>query len=110
MCIRDRVYSALGTLHRRRGDPRAADQNYGFALRYERDHPESLLGRALLALDSENALGFPAAAVSLKKLLDADPPPSPRQLAVAHLARALLVSRVQAAVAGVQPDMARRLA
>ena len=105
-----RVYSALGTLHRRRGDPRAADQNYGFALRYERDHPESLLGRALLALDSENALGFPAAAVSLKKLLDADPPPSPRQLAVAHLARALLVSRVQAAVAGVQPDMARRLA
>ena len=105
-----RVYSALGTLHRRRGDARAADQNYGFALRYERDHPESLLGRALLALDSENAMGFPAAAVSLKKLLDADPPPSPRQLAVAHLARALLVSRVQAASAGAPQDVARRLA
>jgi tetratricopeptide (TPR) repeat protein len=105
-----RVYSALGTLHRRRGDARAADQNYGFALRYEKDHPESLLGRALLVLDSENAASFPAAAVSLKKLLDADPPPSPRQLAVAHLARALLVSRVQAAVAGVPQDMARRLA
>jgi tetratricopeptide (TPR) repeat protein len=89
-----RVYSALGTLHRRLGDSRAADQNYGFALRYEKDHPESLLGRALLALDSDNATAFPAAAVSLKKLLDADPPPSPRQLAVAHLARALLVSRV----------------
>jgi Tfp pilus assembly protein PilF len=105
-----RVYSALGTLHRRRGDPRAADQNYGFALRYERDHPESLLGRALLVLDSENAAAFPAAAASLKKLLDADPPPSPRQLAVAHLARAFLVSRVQAAAAAVQPDMARKLA
>ena len=104
-----RVYSALGTLHRRRGDARAADQNYGFALRYERDHPESLLGRALLALDSDNALSFPAAAVNLKKLLDADPPPSPRQLAVAHLARALLVTRVQAAIAGVPPDMARKL-
>ena len=77
--------------YRRRGDARAADQNYGFALRYEKDHPESLLGRALLALDSDNAAGFPAAAVNLKKLLDADPPPSPRQLAVAHLARALLV-------------------
>src|SRR6516165_3657623 len=105
-----RVYSALGTLHRRRGDARAADQNYGFALRYERDHPESLLGRALLALDSDNALSFPAAAVNLKKLLDADPPPSPRQLAVAHLARALLVIRVQAAIAGVPPDVARKLA
>src|SRR5262245_3786998 len=104
-----RVYAALGTLHRRRGDARAADQNYGFALRYEKDHPESLLGRALLVLDSDNALAFPAAAVSLKKLLDADPPPSPRQLAVAHLARALLVTRVQAAIAGVPPDIARRL-
>src|SRR5215470_5355329 len=105
-----RVYAALGTLHRRRGDARAADQNYGFALRYEKDHPESLLGRALLALDSDNASAFPAAAVNLKKLLDADPPPSPRQLAVAHLARALLVSRVQAAIAGIPPDVARRVA
>jgi len=105
-----RVYAALGTLHRRRGDARAADQNYGFALRYERDHPESLLGRALLALDSDNAASFPAAAVNLKKLLDADPPPSPRQLAVAHLARALLVSRVQAAIAGAPNDVARKLA
>jgi len=105
-----RVYAALGTLHRRLGDARAADQNYGFALRYERDHPESLLGRALLALDSDNAGGFPGAATNLKKLLDADPPPSPRQLAVAHLARALLVSRVQAAIAGVQADVGRRLA
>jgi Tfp pilus assembly protein PilF len=105
-----RVYSALGTLHRRLGDSRAADQNYGFALRYEKDHPESLLGRALLALDSDNATAFPAAAVSLKKLLDADPPPSPRQLAVAHLARALLVSRVQAAIAGIPQDVARRVA
>ena len=54
-----RVYSALGTLYRRRGDARTADQSYGFALRYEKDHPESLLGRALLALDSDNAAGFP---------------------------------------------------
>jgi tetratricopeptide (TPR) repeat protein len=104
-----RVYSALGTLHRRRGDPRTADQNYGFALRYERDHPESLLGRALLSLESDNAAGYPGAATQLKKLLDADPPPSPRQLATAHLARALLVSRVTAAAAGLQPADARKL-
>jgi Tfp pilus assembly protein PilF len=105
-----RVYSALGTLYRRHGDARAADQSYGFALRYERDHPESLLGRALLALDSDNAAGFPTAAAQLKKLLDADPPPSPRQLAVAHLARALLVSRVQVAASGLHPADARKLA
>ncbi|MGZ6139045.1 MAG: tetratricopeptide repeat protein [Myxococcaceae bacterium] len=105
-----RVYSALGTLYRRLGDPRAADQSYGFALRYERDHPESLLGRALLALDSDSAGGLPTAAVSLKKLLDADPPPSPRQLAVAHLARALLVARVQVAMSGLSPADAKKLA
>jgi len=105
-----RVYAALGTLHRRRGDANAADQNYGFALRYERDHPESLLGRALLALDADNATRFPAAATNLKKLLDADPPPSPRQLAVAHLARALLATRVQVALASLPPDVGRKLA
>lgn len=105
-----RVYAALGTLQRRMGDARAADQSYGFALRYEKDHPESLLGRALLSLESDNAAGFPAAATQLKKLLDADPPPSPRQLAVAHLARALLVSRVQLAASGLQPADGKRLA
>src|SRR5262249_3863086 len=104
-----RVYAALGTLHRRRGDARAADQNYGFALRYERDHPESLLGRALLSLESDNAAGYPGAAAQLKKLLDADPPPSPRQLATAHLARALPASGVPTAASGLQPADARKL-
>jgi tetratricopeptide (TPR) repeat protein len=37
-------HSALGTLHRRRGDARAADQNYGFALRYERTTPSRSSG------------------------------------------------------------------
>src|SRR5262249_44299255 len=104
-----RVYSALGTLHRRRGDARAADQNYGFALRYDRDHPESLPGRVLRSLESDTAAGHPGAAPQLKKLLDAAPPPSPRQLATAHLARALLVSRVTAAASGLQPTDARKL-
>jgi tetratricopeptide (TPR) repeat protein len=104
-----RVYSALGTLYRRRGDARTADQNYAFALRYERDHPESLLGRALLSLESDNAATYPSAANQLRKLLDVDPPPSPRQLATAHLARALLVSRVQAAAPSLSPADARKL-
>jgi tetratricopeptide (TPR) repeat protein len=104
-----RVYSALGTLYRRRGDARTADQNYAFALRYERDHPESLLGRALLSLESDNASTYPSAANQLRKLLDVDPPPSPRQLATAHLGRALLVSRVQAAAPSLSPADARKL-
>ena len=79
--------------YRRRGDARAADQNYGFALRYERDHPESLLGQGAAGarLGQRHRL-LAGRGDHLKKLLDADPPPSPRQLAVAHLARALLVS------------------
>jgi Tfp pilus assembly protein PilF len=104
-----RVYSALGTLHRRRGDARTADQMYAFALRYEKDHPESILGRALLALESDNAASYPSAATQLKKLLDVDPPPSPRQLATAHLARALLASRVLAVAPGLSQSDARKL-
>jgi tetratricopeptide (TPR) repeat protein len=92
-----RVYAALGTLYRRRGEEDAAARNYDFALRYERDHAESVLGYALLALEQENPK-FEAAAKVLKRLIDSDPPPSPRQLAAAHLARAYLISRVSAEI------------
>ncbi len=105
-----RIYSALGALHRRRGDVRAAEQNFGFALRYERDHPASLLGLSLLLIEQDNPARFPVAAVNLKKLLEGEPPPSPRQLALAHMARALLVARVQAAFASLKPDEQRGLA
>jgi len=99
-----RVYAALGALHRRRGDTRTAEQNFGFALRYEKDHPESLLGLSLLLLEQDNPSRYPAAANNLKKLLEADPPPSPRQLAMAHLGRALLIARVQAVLPSLRPD------
>jgi cellulose synthase operon protein C len=88
-----RVYAALGTLYRRRGEDDAASRNYDFALRYERDHAESVIGYSLLVLDQDNPR-FEIAARVLKKLLESDPPPSPRQLATAHLARAYLISRV----------------
>jgi cellulose synthase operon protein C len=105
-----RVYAALGALHRRRGDTRAAEQNFGFALRYERDHPDALLGLSLLLLEQDNPARFPTAAANLKKLLEAEPPPSPRQLAVAHLGRALLIARVQAALGSLRPDEQKSLA
>jgi len=88
-----RVYAALATLYRRRGQDLDAAKNFDSALRYERDHPDSLLGKALLILQVDRPeYGVPTR--MLRKLIDADPPPSPRQLATAYLARALLISRV----------------
>lgn len=91
-----RVFVALGTLARRRGNDQQALTHYNAALRYSRNsHPEALLGTALLVLDQDNpASGYITAAKYVKTLLEADPPPSPRQLAQAHMVKALLVSRV----------------
>ena len=91
-----RVFVALGNLHRRRGADMQALQAYNNALKYTRDsHPDALLGTANLILDQENpARGFITASSNIKKMLQMEPPPSPRQLAQAHFVRALLVSRV----------------
>jgi cellulose synthase operon protein C len=105
-----RIYAALGALHRRRGDARTAEQNFGLALRYEKDHPASLLGLGLLLTEQDSTSRFPAAAVDIKKLLEGEPPPSPRQLALAHMARALLIARVQAALPSLKPDEQKALA
>lgn len=90
-----RTYSAMGTLFRRRGLDQDAWRNFDFALRYEKDHPESMLGKSLVVLDQDDpGRSYVVAGKMLKKLLETDPPPSPRQLASANLARALLLSRV----------------
>lgn len=90
-----RVYAALGTLQRRRGLDGEAAKNFSFALKYERSHPDSMLGSALLILDQPDpGRSYVNAAKMVKALIDSDPPPSPRQLATAHMVRALLVSRV----------------
>lgn len=104
-----RVYSALGTLYRRRGQDNQAWRNYDFALRYEKDHPESLLGKALLMLEQDDAQYYGPAAKMIKKLVDADPPPSPRQLAQAHLARAFLISRVSNDLQYYKADVQKEL-
>jgi Tfp pilus assembly protein PilF len=91
-----RVYSALGTLARRRGNDGEALKHFSTALKYTRDsHPEALIGTSLLILDQANpAGGYPNAAKYLKRVLESQPPPSPRQLAMAHMVQAFLVSRV----------------
>ena len=65
------------TLYRRRGQDSQAWQNYDFALRYEKDHPESLLGKSLLMLEQDEPEPTRWPRQMLKKLLEADPPPSP---------------------------------
>lgn len=106
-----RIYASLGTVYRRLGQDTMAWQKYDFALRYEKDHPESLLGKSLLMMeqDAPSLELYELAAKSIKKLLEVDPPPSPRQLATAQLARSLLISRVSAAMADLKPDVQTKL-
>ncbi|WP_164013003.1 tetratricopeptide repeat protein [Pyxidicoccus trucidator] len=103
-----RIYASLGAVYRRLGQDNTAWKNYDFALRYEKDHPESLLGRSLLMLE-QDAPNYGLVHTMLKKLLESDPPPSPRQLAAAHLARSLLISRVSAEMAALKPDVQQKL-
>jgi tetratricopeptide (TPR) repeat protein len=106
-----RVYAALGNFYRRQGQERLALDNFDAALRFERSHPESMLGSSLTLLERErpNLISYKAAALKLKELLNMEPPPSPRQLAVAHLARALLMGRVQKELSGYDADGQRLL-
>ncbi len=90
-----RVYAMLGTLARRRGNDQEALRHFNSALKYSHNsHPDGLIGTALLVLDQENAAaGFGTANKYIKSLLESEPPPSPRQLAMAHMVKALLISR-----------------
>ncbi|RKH74413.1 tetratricopeptide repeat protein, partial [Corallococcus sp. AB032C] len=103
-----RVYAGLGAVYRRLGQDNTAWKNYDFALRYEKDHPESLLGRSLLMLE-QDAPNYAVASRDIKKLLEAEPPPSPRQLATAQLARSLLIARVALAMPTLKPDQQQLL-
>ncbi len=104
-----RIYAALGAVYRRLGQDTIAWKNYDFALRYEKDHPESLLGKSLLMLEQDEP-NFAMASLMIKKLLEAQPPPSPRQLAAAYLARSLLISRVSAGLEKFKPEEQAKLA
>jgi cellulose synthase operon protein C len=103
-----RIYAALGTLYRRRGQDNEAAKNFEFALRYEKDHPDSLLGKALLILQQDRP-EYTIAAKLIRKLIDSDPPPSPRQLATAQLVRALLISRVSSEMPEYKSDYQKQL-
>src|SRR5262245_40830749 len=59
-------------------------------------------------LDQESP-NYETAAKMLKKLIGADPPPSPRQLAAAQLGQALLISRVSKVLPTLAPDVQKQL-
>src|SRR5690606_38711436 len=88
-----RIYAAQGTLARQLGQTEPAEMKFALAMRYEVDHPESLLGLALLRLNG-GLEQYGKAANGLEKLLTAVPTPSPRQLATASMARSLLIGTV----------------
>jgi cellulose synthase operon protein C len=89
-----RVYAALGNLNHRRGNDGEALRNFDTALKYERGHPDSMLGQAVLVLDQENpALAYGTAARNVKALVEANPPNSPRQEAMAQMLKSVLYSR-----------------
>ncbi|HZH03483.1 MAG TPA: tetratricopeptide repeat protein, partial [Myxococcaceae bacterium] len=105
-----RVYSALGALYRRRGELRQARSNYNFALQYhdQKAHPEAMLGKAALLLESDRP-NYEEAAKLLGGLLKSEPRPSPRQLAVAQMTRGLLISALSRNLANYKPDDQRKL-
>ncbi len=89
-----RVYAALGNLNRRRGLDRDALQNFDTAKRFERNHVDSILGTATLVLDQpEPAGGYISQAAAIKGVIEANPPASPRQQALAYMLKSLLISR-----------------
>jgi cellulose synthase operon protein C len=89
-----RVYAALGNLNHRRGNDGEALRNFDTALKYERAHPDSMIGTASLILDQENpGLAYCTAAKTVKALNDAQPPNSPKQEAMAAMLKSVLFAR-----------------
>jgi cellulose synthase operon protein C len=103
-----RIYSALGMLYRRKGDNGQASRNFEFALKFEPNHQDSMLGRALLILEQENP-NYETASKLIKKVKESQPPPSPRQLAMAHMARALLISKVTRNIPDYKPEDQKKI-
>jgi cellulose synthase operon protein C len=105
-----RIFVALGNVQRRRGADEKALTAFNNALKYTHNsHPDALLGTANFILDAENpGPGYITAAVSMKTLLEMEPPPSPRQLAQAHFVRALLVSRLSSDLPLYKDDAFRK--
>ena len=89
-----RVFAALGNVYRRIGGEEEfnAATNYESALRYEANHAEARMGVVLMTLqDLKNPKKRETAEDYIKRVLNMDPPAAPRQIALAHLAKSVLL-------------------
>ncbi len=103
-----RIYAAQGTLARQLGQIEPAEMKFANAMTYESNHPESLLGLALLRLN-RGLDHYGKVANGLERLLTAEPPPSPRQLATASMARSLLIGTVLSELGDLSAAQRREL-
>ena len=85
-----RINAQLGNVLRRQGNEFSAANAYETALRYERNHAEAQLGVALMALDT-GKLDVARKYVDNLTSPNIEPPPSARQLALARMAKAIVV-------------------
>jgi len=85
-----RINAALAEVIRRQGDTFYAATYYDAAFRYERDHARAKLGVVQMAIDTGK---WETAEKFVTDVLTAVPPPSARQLAVAHMAKAVILDK-----------------
>jgi len=104
-----RVYALSGKLARQKGNIPEAKRFYELALKYERNHPDSLIGRSWALLEQEEpGRSYITAAQDLNQLLSGKLEPSVRQEAMAHMLQALLVARVSADLPWFKPESFQR--
>ena len=98
-----RIHAAIGDLYRRQGQEILAWTYYDNALRYEHDHADAVLGKSLLVLEAQNP-NYKIAEDLIKRVRDAEPPPSPRQLAMAYMLDAMRLDQVNQKDEGMKQE------
>lgn len=98
-----RTHAAIGDLYRRQGQELLAWTYYDNALRYEKDHADAVLGKTLLVLEAQNP-NYKIAEDLIKRVRDADPPPSPRQLAMAYMLDGMRLNQIGQKAEGLSQE------
>ncbi|MCL2012548.1 MAG: tetratricopeptide repeat protein [Cystobacterineae bacterium] len=105
-----RVYALSGKLARQKGNIPEAKRLYELALKYERNHPDSLIGRSWALLEQkEPGLSYITVAQDLNNLLDGKRELSVRQEAMAHMLHSLLIARLSADLPSFKTEIQKEL-
>jgi tetratricopeptide (TPR) repeat protein len=98
-----RIHAAVADLYRRQGQELKAWNYYDNALRYERDHADAVLGKTLLVLEAARP-DYKMVDDLIKRVRDSDPPPSPRQLAMAYVLDGMRLNQLGKNAEGVAQE------